>query len=216
MSRHITLSVITLFLVEVGVCARAAVPVPEDDKRDENVVYDETLYKEMKYRSIGPTRGGRSTTVTGVANAPFTFYMGASGGGVWKTENAGQSWENISDDTFAVGSIGAIAVAPSDPNVVYVGTGSACPRGNVSVGKGIYKSTDAGRSFEHIGLTEAGQIGRIRIHPSVRCRPRLRRSDRPHLRAERGARGLSLARRGRELGQSPFRLRADGAPSTSR
>ena len=166
MSRHITLSVITLFLVGVGVGARAAVPVSEDDKRDENVVYDETLYKEMKYRSIGPTRGGRSTTVTGVANAPFTFYMGASGGGVWKTENAGQSWENISDDTFAVGSIGAIAVAPSDPNVVYVGTGSACPRGNVSVGKGIYKSTDAGRSFEHIGLTEAGQIGRIRIHPS--------------------------------------------------
>ena len=137
----------------------------QDESSAENVVYDEKLYKGMKYRSVGPTRGGRSTAVTGVPDAPFTFYMGATGGGVWKTLNAGQSWENISGGTFKVGSIGAIAVAPSDPNVVYVGTGSACPRGNVSVGNGVYKSTDAGKSWKHIGLPEAGQIGRIRVHP---------------------------------------------------
>ena len=100
-----------------------------------------------------------------MADQPHVFYMGSTGGGVWKTVNAGVSWTNLTDDDFAVGSIGAVAVAPSDPNVIYVGTGSACPRGNISVGNGVYRSTDGGRSWVHAGLEAAGLIGRIVVDP---------------------------------------------------
>ena len=123
------------------------------------------LLKGLEYRSVGPTRGGRATAVAGHAAHPFTFYMGATGGGVWRTEDAGTTWNNISDGQIKAGSIGAIAVAPSDPNVIYVGTGSACPRGNISAGIGIYKSMDKGKKWEHIGLPKAGQIGKIEVHP---------------------------------------------------
>jgi photosystem II stability/assembly factor-like uncharacterized protein len=117
------------------------------------------------YRSVGPFRGGRVTAVAGVPQKPFTFYMGATGGGVWQSDDAGKSWRNISDGQFDVGGVGSIAVAPSDPNVIYVGTGSAEPRGNVSPGKGMYRSTDAGRTWTKVGLEAAGQIGKIQIHP---------------------------------------------------
>ena len=123
------------------------------------------VLEDIDFRMVGPSRGGRVTTVTGIPDQPYVFYMGSTGGGVWKTENAGVSWTNLSDDAFAVGSIGAVAVAPSDPNVVYVGTGSAAPRGNISVGNGVYRSTDAGRSWTHVGLEAAGLIGRIVVDP---------------------------------------------------
>lgn len=123
------------------------------------------FFQALEYRSIGPYRGGRVTAVAGVRGQTFTFYMGSTGGGVWKTTDGGLTWKNISDGFFAAGSIGAIAVAESDPNVIYVGTGSACIRGNVSTGVGVYKSTDGGRTWEHVGLRDAGQIGRIRVHP---------------------------------------------------
>lgn len=126
---------------------------------------DKDQLKGLKYRNIGPSRGGRVTAVAGVSAQPFTFYMGATGGGVWKTNDAGTSWKNISDGFFEAGSIGAIASANSDPNVLYVGTGSADPRGNVSAGCGMYKSTDGGESWEHIGLRNAGQIARVVVHP---------------------------------------------------
>lgn len=119
----------------------------------------------LKYRLIGPHRGGRVTTVAGVREQLFTFYMGATGGGVWKTTDAGLSWDNISDSFFKVGSIGAIALAPTDPNVIYVGTGAADLRGNVSTGCGMYKSLDGGESWTFIGLENAGQIGKVVIHP---------------------------------------------------
>jgi photosystem II stability/assembly factor-like uncharacterized protein len=119
----------------------------------------------MKYRNIGPFRGGRVTAVAGVVQQMHTFYMGSTGGGVWRTDDAGQTWRNLTDGQLKSGSIGAVAVAPSDPNVIYVGTGSACPRGNVSAGDGIYRSTDAGKTWTHSGLPEAGQIGKIRVHP---------------------------------------------------
>jgi photosystem II stability/assembly factor-like uncharacterized protein len=170
------------------------------------------LFNSLSYRLVGPFRGGRVTAVAGVPGDPMTYYMGGTGGGVWKTNDAGKTWHNVSDavrqlepeplpeimgevdpalaevgllrepiggipttgvqwekrpgDAFGSASIGAIAVAPSDPNVIYVGTGSACPRGNVSPGDGIYKSTDAGGTWRHIGLPEAGQIGRIIVHPT--------------------------------------------------
>lgn len=141
------------------ICNLSAYPLNSQSIKSE-------LLEGLNYRSIGPHRGGRVTAVTGVAGDLFTFYMGATGGGVWKTTDGGLSWGNISDKHFKAGSIGAITVAPSDHNVIYVGTGSADPRGNVSPGIGMYKSTDGGQSWVHIGLDKAGQIGEIVVHPS--------------------------------------------------
>jgi len=132
---------------------------------DANVTVAEKLLEKLEYRTIGPYRGGRSTAVAGVVGERDVFYMGPTGGGVWKTTDGGATWRPVADKTLTAASIGAIAVAPSDPNVVYVGTGSACPRGNISPGDGIYRSTDAGTSWHKIGLPEAGQIGSIVVHP---------------------------------------------------
>ncbi len=127
---------------------------------------DPSVLSALEWRLIGPYRGGRVTTVTGVADNPMLYYMGAAGGGLWKTENAGTTWENVSDKHFEVGTIGAVAVADSDHNVLYVGTGESPIRGvTTSHGNGVYKSTDAGKSWAHIGLDKAGQISRIKIHP---------------------------------------------------
>ena len=125
----------------------------------------EKLYESLEWKFAGPYRGGRSTAVSGVISKPYTFYMGTTGGGVWKTTDAGNNWKNISDGQITVGSIGAISVSESDENVIYVGTGSADPRGNISIGNGIYKSVDSGENWEFIGLPKAGLIGKIEIHP---------------------------------------------------
>jgi photosystem II stability/assembly factor-like uncharacterized protein len=119
----------------------------------------------MKWRCIGPYRGGRVTAVAGVPGKPFVYYFGATGGGVWKTEDAGLNWLPISDGYFKTGSVGAIAVSEYDPNVVYVGMGESPIRGNVSHGDGVYKSTDGGKTWKQIGLKDTSQISRIRIHP---------------------------------------------------
>ena len=120
----------------------------------------------LRFRNIGPFRGGRATTVAGVPQRKHEFYFGASGGGVWKTVDAGQNWSNISDGAFSTGSIGAIRVAPSNPDVVWVGTGSDGIRSNVIVGRGIYRSNDAGKSWTFRGLRDVGQIAAIVIHPT--------------------------------------------------
>lgn len=127
---------------------------------------DPTLFEGMRYRMVGPFRGGRSTAVTGIAEQPFVFYMGTTGGGVWKTDDAGAHWTSVSDGFFDNGNIGAIDVADSDQKTVYVGTGSASIRGNVSVGTGVWKSTDAGATWRHIGLRESGAIGKLVVHPA--------------------------------------------------
>ena len=127
---------------------------------------DPKLLTGLRYRSLGPARGGRVTTVTGVPSQPFTFYMGSTGGGVWKTVDAGQTWVNVTDGQIGVGSMGAIDVSQSDPNTVYIGTGSDGLRSNVSIGDGVYKSTDAGKTWTHIGLRDVGNIGGIRVNPS--------------------------------------------------
>ena len=127
---------------------------------------DPAMWSGLRYRMIGPERGGRVTAVTGVPSEPYTFYMGSTGGGVWKTTDAGHSWRNVSDGFFQVASMGAVEVALSDPRIVYAGTGSSKIRSNVSIGHGIYKSTDAGRTWAFIGLRDVGQISTIRVHPA--------------------------------------------------
>ncbi len=127
---------------------------------------DSTLFDALHWRMIGPYRGGRVTAVAGHADQPYVYYMGVTGGGVWKTTDGGMGWFPVTDSTRMAGSIGAIAVAPSDPNVVYVGTGESPPRGNVSPGNGMYRSTDGGRSWTAIGLADAGQIAAIVVHPT--------------------------------------------------
>ncbi len=126
---------------------------------------DPSLYSELRYRNIGPSRGGRVTAVAGIASQPSTFYMGATGGGVWKTTNYGQTWNNVSDGFFASPSIGAIRVFQKNPDIVYVGTGSDGMRSNVIIGKGVYKSVDAGKTWSFIGLKNAGLIGAVEINP---------------------------------------------------
>lgn len=129
-------------------------------------VPDTAALEGLEWRHVGPWRGGRVTAVTGVPGKPNLYYMGATGGGVWKTENAGRTWENLSDRDFEVGTIGAVAVSESDNNVIYVGTGESPIRGvTTSHGDGVWKSTDGGETWKHIGLEESGQIANIRIHP---------------------------------------------------
>lgn len=125
---------------------------------------DTLAFRDLRYRMVGPYRGGRSTAATGFLGDPDRWLMGTTGGGVWESDDNGASWTNISDGWFG-GSIGAVAVAASDPNVIYVGEGSMDIRGNTSTGRGAWKSMDGGRSWTFIGLPEAGQIGRIEVHP---------------------------------------------------
>jgi photosystem II stability/assembly factor-like uncharacterized protein len=128
---------------------------------------NKTLYESMKYRNIGPFRGGRVTTVEGLPNDIFTYYMGATGGGVWKTTDGGETWNNISDGYFNTTGIGDITVAPSDHNIVYVGTGESPIRGvKTSHGDGVYKSIDAGKTWKHIGLEATRHIGKVFVHPT--------------------------------------------------
>ncbi len=155
-----------LFLGLLLTCSLGHPTMLSGQASDTNAVYEPGLYSAMKYRMIGPFRGGRVTAVTGIAAQPYTFYMGSTGGGLWKTTDAGVTWTNVSDSYFEAGSIGDVKVAPSDPSVVYVGTGSACPRGNISAGIGVYRSSNGGKTWRHIGLREAGQIGEIAVHPS--------------------------------------------------
>jgi len=149
--------------------AVAAAALPSAQTRNQiTTTVDPSLYSQVFYRPLSPvfSRGGRVTAVTGVPSNPRLFYMGAAGGGVWKTADNGARWEPLTDGQIGVGTIGAIDVALSDPNIIYMGTGSADPRGNVTNGDGVYKSTDAGKTWTRVGLEKAGLVGRIRIHPT--------------------------------------------------
>ncbi len=140
----------------LGLCSASEKP---------SLFYDTTLYNKMQWREIGPFRAGRSVAVAGHKDQPYTFYFGATGGGIWKTEDGGNTWINISDGQLKLGIVGALEVAEADPNVIYAGTGEACIRGNAMPGEGVYKSEDAGKTWKFIGLKEAQTISKIRTHP---------------------------------------------------
>lgn len=135
-------SLLSLFIVGFACQAQAQNPS----------IVDSTFFKNLSFRNVGPTRGGRATTVQGAVKTPGTFYMGTTGGGVWKTEDYGINWSNISDGFFKSPSIGAIKVYQEDPKIIYIGTGSDGIRSNIIVGDGMYKSENAGKTWTHIGL----------------------------------------------------------------
>src|SRR6476659_4567757 len=123
------------------------------------------LFSDMRWRNIGPMRAGRTKAAAGVPSQPYTFYIGVCNGGVWKTTDAGRTWKPLFDNQ-PTGSVGWVTVAPSDPNIVYVASGEGLPRPDLSVGDGIYKSTDAGQTWTHLpGLREAQQIPKVVVDP---------------------------------------------------
>ena len=157
--RPIVLLVAAIALVAptVGAQSRTVRPTADSSLRH---------YASLVWRNIGPSRGGRSVAVAGVPGQPLTYFAGYTGGGLWRTDDAGINWRNLSDSSFRTGSVGAIAVAPSDANVLYVGTGEHAIRGQSSTyGDGVYKSTDMGRTWKNIGLATTRQISAVRVHP---------------------------------------------------
>ncbi len=127
---------------------------------------DPAIIKGLEWRSIGPLRGGRSIAVSGVKGRAKEAYFGAVGGGLWKTTDGGTTWTPVTDGQITSSSVGAVAVSESNPDVVYIGTGESCIRGNIMPGDGVYKSTDAGKTWTHVGFTDSDAISKIRIHPT--------------------------------------------------
>ena len=147
----------------IGVCMLLFTNFKVNAQKNNNQ-FSKDYFNATKWRNIGPFRGGRSCAVTGVSKQPNLFYMGSTGGGIWKTNDAGNTWKNISDGFFG-GSVGSIAVSEWDNNVIYAGMGEKTIRGNVSSGDGVWKSVDAGKTWKKMGLTNSRHIPRIRIHP---------------------------------------------------
>jgi len=127
---------------------------------------DDALLSAYRWRGIGPNRGGRSIAVAGVKGRPREAYFGAVGGGLWKTVDAGNNWVPVTDGQISSSSVGAVAVSPSNPDIVYIGMGESCIRGNIMPGDGVYKSTDAGKTWARVGFANVDAISRIRIHPT--------------------------------------------------
>ena len=152
-----------LFVLALLLTLAPTSPIPAQTRVSPKAKKDP--FDQFKYRQIGPFRGGRVTAVAGVPSQKNVYYFGATGGGVWKTKDAGVNWVPVSDKYFKTGSVGSIAVAESNPNIVYVGMGESAIRGNVSHGDGMYKSIDAGRTWKHIGLGDSQHIARVRVHP---------------------------------------------------
>ena len=165
MKGSFSLQLIKRFLIFMCVLMSFTLTGQRRAKKVQRTVVNAELYSSLKYRELGPFRGGRSAAVCGVPGQPNVYYFGATGGGVWKTTDAGKTYKNISDGYFG-GSIGSIAVAKSDPNVIYVGGGEVTVRGNVSSGSGVWKSVDAGKTWSFSGLPKSRHIPRIVVHPN--------------------------------------------------
>ena len=165
-------------LLTLGLATTAAAQAPGRSAKAAEAVaaYDPSVYsspmatsarfKALRWRNVGPFRGGRAVAVAGDPTRPLVFYVGSANGGVWKTANAGQTWRNITDGRTDIASVGAVTVAPSDPNVIYVGAGEAQLREDLTYGTGVYRSTDGGQTWQHLGLTETHQVARIVVDPA--------------------------------------------------
>ncbi|MDX1393239.1 MAG: glycosyl hydrolase [Gemmatimonadota bacterium] len=155
-------------LLAVCACAAAATVTPAgaSGQMSERVVLGDELLDGYRWRNIGPDRGGRSIAATGVRGRPDEAYFGATGGGLWKTVNGGEDWFPVTDFKITSASVGAVAVSETDPDLVFIGTGETCIRGNIMPGDGVYRSRDGGESWEHIGFRESHGISKVRIHPT--------------------------------------------------
>src|SRR6185295_1584389 len=131
-----------------------------------SVGLDPALMATFKWRSIGPDRGGRSLAVAGALQRPKEGYFGATGGGLWKTTDGGETWAPVTDGQIGASSVGAVAVSETNPDIVYIGMGESCIRGNIMPGDGVYKSTDAGKTWTHLGFGNSDAISKIRVHPT--------------------------------------------------
>ena len=143
----------------------AAAATPSEAETAESTKPEEKVFKGMKYRLVGPFRGGRSLTAAGIPGDPTTYYFGATGGGVWKSTDGAMTWSSVFDKE-GTSAIGSIAVAGSNHNVLYVGTGEACIRGNISHGDGVYKTLDGGKTWKNVGLHDSRAIGKVIINPT--------------------------------------------------
>jgi photosystem II stability/assembly factor-like uncharacterized protein len=153
------LLIATMTLVSTGRAGEAAGQQPT------SAPIDTTLLGGLSYRNLGPVRGGRSIAVAGSSSRPYEYYFGATGGGLWKTTDGGTTWNPVTDGQITSSSVGAVAQCEADPDVVYMGMGEVQLRGNIMQGDGVYKSTDAGETWQHVGLAETQAIGRVRVHP---------------------------------------------------
>ena len=147
--------------------ARAAFASPDEANAQLAMKgYDPALVSSLRWRNIGPNRGGRSIASSGVVKRPLEYYFGAVGGGLWKTIDGGTTWNPVTDGQIHSSSVGAVAVSESNLDVVYIGMGESCIRGNIMQGDGVYKSVDAGKTWTHVGLADTQSIARVRIHPT--------------------------------------------------
>src|SRR5947208_2352147 len=147
--------------------ARAAFASPDEANAQPAMKgYDPVLVSSLRWRNIGPNRGGRSIASSGVVKRPLEYYFGAVGGGLWKTIDGGDTWTPVTDGQIHSSSVGAVAVSETSPDTVWIGMGEQCIRGNIQPGDGVYKSSDAGKTWTHIGFDQSDAISRIRIHPT--------------------------------------------------
>ena len=163
--RKLTMRLVTKFaIVSLATSLSTISTLAAQQTSDNSIVLNPTFMESYQWRNIGPDRGGRSIAITGVRGRPDEGYFGATGGGLWKTTDGGQNWSSITDFKITAASVGAVAVSETNPDLVFIGTGETCIRGNIMPGDGVYRSRDAGETWQHLGFSDSHGISKIRLH----------------------------------------------------